>query len=207
MTASPSPLSFANFADRLNMASGQNVSRETLDKLQAYGELLVKWQKAVNLVSNSTLKDLWRRHFLDSAQLLSLIGTPLPSIADIGTGAGFPGMVLAILTNTPVHLIDSDHKKTTFLREVARVTDTPVHVHANRIEDVDIQVGLVVSRALAPLETLLRWQQHLGASTGLYLKGEKASAEIETAKQIYSFNCDISPSQSDPSGHILKISL
>ena len=121
-------------------AAACDVSRETLARLELYAELLGRWNRAINLVGKRTLDDLWRRHFLDSAQLLPLL-PPLDGrprvLADLGSGAGFPGRVLAILGAVLVHLVESDLKKATFLREVARATGAPASVHAARIESLD----------------------------------------------------------------------
>ena len=139
-----------------------DVSRETLGRLEAYATLLTKWSGAINLVGRDTLKDVWRRHFLDSAQLVD----HLPSapegrarrILDMGSGAGFPGLVLAILGAGEVTLVESDAKKAAFLREAARITEAPAEVLCARIESLsasDLAPDVVTARALAPLPKLL----------------------------------------------------
>src|SRR5512138_1635951 len=123
------------FASELN-ALDINVPRGTLDRLEIYAALLAKWQAKINLVGLATLPDLWRRHFLDSAQLEPLLEKPAGTLVDLGSGAGFPGLVLAILTDWRVHLIDSDQRKCAFLRQVAQdcgVLDR-VTIHGKRIE-------------------------------------------------------------------------
>ena len=122
------PLSREEFGDRLG------VSRETLERLSIHLELLRRWQPAINLVGAATLADPWRRHFLDSAQLAAHVPSAARSCIDVGSGAGFPGMVLALLGVSGVHLIESDRRKAQFLREVARATGAAVAVHAERIE-------------------------------------------------------------------------
>ena len=122
------PLSPEAFAQRLH------VSRETLKRLTVYLELLRRWQRAINLVGPATLVDPWRRHFLDCGQLAARIPAGAASLVDLGSGAGFPGMVLAILGVREIDLIESDRRKAQFLREVARATGTSVRVHAERIE-------------------------------------------------------------------------
>jgi len=116
------------------------VSRETLARFQAYADLLLKWNRAINLVSPNTLPDLWHRHFLDSAQLRQYLPPePGPSsrvILDVGAGAGFPGLVLALLDCGAVHLVEADQRKAQFLREVIRVTGAPAHVHPHRLENL-----------------------------------------------------------------------
>ena len=119
-------------------ALGINVSRETLQRLEIYAGLLEKWQAKINLVGPATLPDLWRRHFLDSAQLLPLLPAAGGTLADLGSGAGFPGLVLAMMTDWRVHLLDSDQRKCAFLRQVALDcgVGTQVTIHAKRIEQV-----------------------------------------------------------------------
>ncbi len=118
-------------------AQQANVSRETLARLERYAELLEKWNRRINLVGRGTIDDLWRRHMLDSAQLLPLIPDSAESLVDLGSGAGFPGLVLAICGVENVHLIESDRKKSAFLREVARETAAPVTIHNKRIEEIE----------------------------------------------------------------------
>ena len=184
----------------------QIVSRETILKLETYGALLEKWQRAVNLVSGATLGDKWRRHFLDSAQLFPLLPDPATPLADIGSGAGFPGLVLAVMGASNVHLIEADQKKAAFLREVARATGTPVSVHAERAETVTLpDVRVVTARALAPLADLLAHQHRLGAPLGLYLKGARAQEEIEAARTDWHFDVTSLPSQTDRSARILRV--
>ena len=136
------------------------VSRETLARFESYAALLKKWNPRINLVAESTLADLWRRHFLDSAQLQALL-PPAPEnrpleIVDLGSGAGFPGLVLAILGAGTVTLLESDQRKTTFLREAARLTNTEIIVINQRIEAISaIPADVVTARALAPLPRLL----------------------------------------------------
>lgn len=186
-----------------------NVSRETFDKIRLYAELLERWQKSVNLVSPATLPEMWERHFLDSGQLVSL----LPSegrLVDLGSGAGFPGMVLAVLRPTlDVHLIESDQKKAIFLSEVSRVTKTPVMVHARRVGEVEnLGADVITARALAPMDELLDMTLcHLKPNgIGLFLKGKEAEAEIKTARQGFSFEAELRPSITSSGGAIVRVS-
>ena len=117
--------------------SYQHVSRETFNKFKIFIEVLLKWQKSVNLISNSTINTIWKRHFLDSAQLYTYSQDIKGNILDIGSGAGFPGMILAMMGNNNVNLIESDQKKCIFMREVARLTNTKVKIYNCRIEDLD----------------------------------------------------------------------
>ena len=204
------PEAFAQaFAGRLP------VSRETLDRLTLYADLLRRWGRVQDLVAPSTLDDIWHRHIADSAQLLPL--APTANIwADLGTGAGFPGMVLAILaTGRPawrMHLIESSNRKCSFLREVARQTAAPVEIHCMRIEKLATHhtvgsVELVTARALAPLASLLGLAKPLLADTtvALFLKGREAPREIEEARRHWRFQSELTPSLTDPDGRIVEI--
>jgi len=186
-----------------------NVSRETLDKLSIYADLLVKWQKKINLVSNKTIDDLWTRHFLDSAQVYSYLPQETKTLVDIGCGAGFPGMVLAIMGVPDVHLVDSDSRKMAFVREVARATQTPVTIHNCRIEKMPETefADVVTSRALASLDQLLGFAAPLRKEGGrcIFLKGRKASEEITEAQAKWAFEYQSQVSLSDPEGQLLII--
>ncbi len=184
------------------------VSRETLDRLRLYADLLEKWQQRINLVGPATLPDLWRRHMLDSAQLWPLLPPDLPRLIDIGSGAGFPGLVLAILGVPEVHLIESDQRKGAFLREVARQTGATVTVHSARIESIlDLSAPVVTARALAALPKLLDLAVPLLASGGqcLFLKGQNIEEELTSARKIWIFTEDRSPSRSDSTGLVLRV--
>lgn len=197
------------FAVKQDQWNDLDVSRETLDKLQAYGNLLIKWQKKINLVSNSTLDDFWSRHMLDSAQVYPLIPEGTNTLVDIGCGAGFPGLVLAIMGIPDVHLVDSDMRKMAFVREAARITETNVEIHNCRIEDVALSqpADVVTSRALASLDKLLSFSENLRKPDGtcLFLKGRRAQEEIEDAQKKWTFDCRMQPSLSDPEGQVLII--
>jgi 16S rRNA (guanine527-N7)-methyltransferase len=186
-----------------------DVSRETLDKLQVYGDLLVKWQAKINLVSNSTLDDLWTRHLLDSAQVFPFIPKEAKTLVDIGCGAGFPGMVLAIMGVEDVHMVDSDARKMAFVREVARITETAVTIHNCRIDDIkEIEFAdVVTSRALATLEKLLGFSERLRKEAGrcIFLKGRKAQEEVLEAQKSWDFDYQSQVSLSDPHGQVLII--
>ncbi len=192
-------------------AAATNVSRETLARLEAYAALLVRWQSAINLVGGDTLKDLWRRHMLDSAQLAPHIPAEARCITDIGSGAGFPGLVLAILCGIPVHLIESAGKKATFLREVARLTGAPVTVHHGRIENqTPWPSDVVTARALAPLSMLLEYAAPFLSLAGdgarcLFLKGARAEEELTEASKSWNMTVERFQSVTDPTGVILRI--
>ena len=186
-----------------------NVSRETLDKLQAYGDLLVKWQAKINLVSNTTIDDLWNRHLLDSAQIYPLIPTGTKTLVDIGCGAGFPGLVLAIMGVPDVHMVDSDSRKMSFVREAARITETPVTIHNCRIDDIGETefADVVTSRALATLEKLLGFSKALRKPDGtcIFLKGRKTEEELKEAQKRWDFDYQSQGSLTDKEGRVLII--
>ena len=186
-----------------------DVSRETRERLNTYADLLRKWQRSINLVGPRTIDDLWNRHFTDSAQLLPLIPPSAGVLVDFGSGAGFPGLVLAILGVAEVHLIESDQRKATFLREVARATGTPVTVHAKRIEQVaPFPADVVSARALAPLGDLLGFAAPFLHSDSLCLfpKGQMAEDELTAASKTWNINVDRIQSVTDPSATILRVS-
>jgi 16S rRNA (guanine527-N7)-methyltransferase len=186
-----------------------SVSRETRERLNTYAELLRKWQRSINLVGPRTLDDLWNRHFTDSAQLLPLIPPTARILVDFGSGAGFPGLVLAILGVGQAHLIESDQRKATFLREVARATGTPVTVHAKRIEQVaPFPADVVSARALAPLSDLLGFAAPFlhPDSLCLFPKGQMAEGELTAASKTWNINVDRIQSVTDPSATILRLS-
>ena len=189
-----------------------NVSRESIEKLKVYQRLLVKWQKAINLVSPKTIDDAWERHFLDSAQISRLVGPHIKTVADIGSGGGFPGLVLAILRpELEMHLIESDQRKCQFLRAVSRETDAKISVRSTRIEDLedDFTPDCVTARALADLPKLLSfcepWVQRNPKLEAVLMKGAKTEQEVAAAHEIYDFQCDIHDSLTDPQGRLLYI--
>lgn len=176
--------------------------------LDAYVALLTKWNATINLVSAADMPHLRTRHIEDSLQLGTVAG-PLPSRAiDLGSGAGFPGLILAIVYGIQVDLVEQDQRKAAFLREAAMVTGAPVRVHATSIERVKLDPApLVVSRALATLPILLRWSAPLLTEDGICLfpKSANADAEIAKAQRAWSMRIDRFPSQTSPDGVILRI--
>ena len=192
-----------------------NVARETIHRLERYATLLAHWQKSTNLVAPSTLPQLWPRHFADSAQIRAL--APEARLwLDLGSGAGFPGLVVAILqTGRPdfrMHLVDSNKKKCAFLAEVARETKAPVDIHAMRIEELGesahrLRPDVVSARALAPLPRLFELAHPIFGPTtrGLFLKGREAEAEIEAAKMTWDFAVSLHPSLTSADSHIVEV--
>ena len=182
------------------------------EQLEKYKELLIKWQKTINLVGPDTLNSIERRHFEDSAQLADLIPPGEQVVFDIGSGAGFPGMVLAILRpELKIHLIESDHRKCTFLSTVSRETMAPVTIYNERVESLSTKTipAIITARALAPLDKLLGYAQPWAVKnpnlTLLFLKGRGARDEIAAAEKLFDFDIEIIPSQTDPVASVLKI--
>jgi 16S rRNA (guanine527-N7)-methyltransferase len=190
-----------------------DVSRETLDRLKIYADILEKWNPRINLVSRRSLDDLWRRHMLDSIQLFKLYRPIEASWSeniwlDLGSGAGFPGLVLAIAGVRNVHLLESDGRKCTFLREAARATGTEVTVHNSRIEAAPpLGAQIISARALAPLPRLLSWAHpHLGVGGEiLLLKGQDVDVELTEAAKCWNMSVRSIPSITDGSGSILQL--
>lgn len=192
------------------------VSRETLERLRIYAAQLVKWTKAINLVAPNTLPDLWRRHFLDSAQLYPLAvehtGPGAGPWLDLGSGAGFPGLVMAAHGWENVTLIESDIRKATFLRETARQMQVAVTVRAERIEAVapgSLPPPAVISaRALASLTELLDLAAPFAGPDTLLLfpKGRQAEDELTLARESWTIDfIEMIPSRSDPAGRIIRL--
>ena len=184
------------------------VSRETLARLDAYAALLVTWSTRINLVGRATLDDPWRRHFLDAAQLLPLVPAGARSLVDLGSGAGFPGLVLAILGVRGVELIEADSRKAAFLREAARVADTDVVVRGCRIEAVPAhEMDVVTARACAPLDRLLALgERFIGPrTTCLFPKGARVEEELTAAGKAWTMTVSRHASRADPAGTILML--
>lgn len=177
-------------------------------RLELYGAMLVQWQRRINLVSRASLDDLWRRHMLDSAQLIALIPPSAARVVDLGSGAGFPGLVLAVMGLEGVELVESNRRKCEFLNAVAHATDTAVTVTCARIERAALApADLVVARALAPLDRLLG---HVATclkpgGTALLLKGAEVERELTAAAKHWTMRLTRHPSRSDPTGVIVEI--
>ncbi len=189
-------------------AAATSVSRETLERLQVYADLLVKWQTSLNLVGPSTLGDLWRRHMLDSAQLLRFVPPDTRCLVDLGSGAGFPGLVLAIMGVKGVELVESDQKEAVFLREVSRETGAGVTVHACRIEKLEEkEADVVTARALAPLDRLVPMMSRFMGdnSIGLVPKGADVEAELARVSLVCHLSYTCHTSMTDPCSTILVI--
>ncbi len=195
--------------DRLRVELG--VSRETIERLEAYAALLKKWNGTINLVSRNTIPILWERHILDSAQIISYCPKGARRWADLGSGAGLPGIVIAILAaevnpRLSVICLESDQRKAAFLRTVSRELGLPVPVIANRIEETaPLEADIVSARALAPLADLLSYARRHLKSDGkaIFPKGSGYLGEIEQARGEWVFDIETVPSKTDESGAIL----
>ncbi|MGB0681331.1 MAG: 16S rRNA (guanine(527)-N(7))-methyltransferase RsmG [Magnetovibrionaceae bacterium] len=189
----------------------EGLSDPVMDRLRAYLALLEKWQKTINLVGRSTLADPWRRHVLDSLQLADWArSAPEGPWYDLGSGAGFPALVLALVTERAVICVESDARKAAFLTRVIQETGAPASVRIARIEALpkpDPGAGLITARALAGLPELLAYATPLLAPDGhcLFLKGKKAKEELTEAKKDWIFSSTVMNSRSDPDGVILQL--
>ncbi|MCQ8279903.1 16S rRNA (guanine(527)-N(7))-methyltransferase RsmG [Acetobacteraceae bacterium KSS8] len=185
-----------------------DVSRETMARLEIFAALLERWNQRINLVSPKDLAQLWPRHIEDSLQLAEDMPPGMPFV-DLGSGGGFPGLILAIATGNPVTLVESDQRKASFLREAARSTGTNATVVAKRIEDAEIgPAGVITARALAPLPLLLEWAKRFLQPDGvcLFLKGRNAEDELTAARAEWHMTISRRPSRSSSDGVILRLS-
>jgi 16S rRNA (guanine527-N7)-methyltransferase len=190
-----------------------DVSRETFEKLELLATELQRWQAIKNLVGPGTLAEVWTRHIADSLQLLDHAPEARTWI-DLGSGAGFPGLVVAIAglpRGVHVHLVESNSRKCAFLRHVARLTGASVQIHEARLEAVVPnfagRIDIVSARALAPLSDLLAGCEPLltTGTVGLFPKGRDAAAELTEAEKLWRFNVEILPSRTDPEARVLRI--
>jgi 16S rRNA (guanine527-N7)-methyltransferase len=190
-------------------AAAADVSRETLARLKAYVGMLGEWNARQNLVSARSLEDVWRRHVWDSAQLAAFIPATAKSLIDLGSGAGFPAIVLALLRpELRVVATDSTAKKCRFLEEVAARTGAAVEVRNARLEDGPHEIfDVVTARACAPLAKLIVYAQRFqGPQTiNLFLKGQSVAGELTEARKSWRMKALSHPSRTDPSGTILEL--
>lgn len=178
--------------------------------LTRFQDLLAEWNEVMNLVGPLTIATYWTRHALDSSQLLAL-APEAKTWADLGAGAGLPGVVLAILLKgqdgAKVHLVESMTKRCRFLEVAAKALDIPVEIHNVRAEELKLKVDAVTARACAPMTKLLGFAEpylNRGA-IGLFLKGQDVATELTEAKKAWAFASDLLPSQSDPRGRIVQV--
>jgi len=185
------------------------ISAAASERLARFAKLLLRWNKRINLVSRADEAALWDRHISDSAQLVGLLPARTGTLIDLGTGAGLPGLVIAILTTWRVHLVESDQRKAAFLREAARETRTDVSIHVARAEALRIAPAEVVTaRALGQLDRLLSLAAPLLVPGGICLfpKGRNVSEELTAAEAEWQMRVERFPSQTDPLATLLRIS-
>ena len=198
----PDPFTATDFA------AAADVSRETIARLEIYADLLAKWNKRINLVGASTIPDLWYRHMLDSAQLHPYIPKDSRKLIDFGSGAGFPGLVLAIMGVPDVHLVESNQRKCVFLREAARVTKTHVTIHCVRAESLPPRpTDVVTARALSPLPILLEYAEPFltPKTICLFPKGRGVNEELTNTQKIWNITFSLLSSMTDPQGTLLRL--
>jgi 16S rRNA (guanine527-N7)-methyltransferase len=196
--------------DAASFAAASGATAGQIADLQRFYELLVDWNSRMNLVGEATLPQFWSRHAWDSAQLLRLAPDAL-TWADLGAGAGFPGLVLAILgkgrAGFHVDLVESMAKRCRFLSEVVGALELPATVHHARAEDLDLAVDIVTARACAPLVRLLGYARPFlrRGAVGLFLKGQDVASELEEATRSWHMTASVTPSLSDPRGRIVRV--
>lgn len=199
--------------DSLAVPEWLSVSRETLKRLEKLCQLVVKWNPTVNLISKSTTTDIWQRHLLDSAQLYTVWPAGAQQWLDIGSGAGFPGLVVSILAaehkpDLVVTLVESDRRKAVFLKEAARFLELPAVVVCQRIENIEpFNADVISARALTSLNGLCQYaQKHLNPKgQAIFLKGASAVAEIEEASKSWRFSIEVEASKTDPSASLILL--
>lgn len=181
-----------------------------IEDLKRFQALLAEWNEVMNLVGPLTIATYWTRHALDSAQLIPLAPESI-TWADLGAGAGLPGVVLAILlkgrAGATVHLVESMIKRCRFLEVVAKDLDLPVQIHNARAEDLKLKVDIVTARACAPMTKLLGFAEPYlrSGAVGLFLKGQDVETELAEARKAWTFDADLRTSQSDPRGRIVQV--
>jgi 16S rRNA (guanine527-N7)-methyltransferase len=190
-----------------------NVSRESFAQIETYVELLLTWQTKINLIGPSTIENIWRRHVLDALQLLPLMHSKTEAVADLGSGAGIPGLILALGGNLRADLYESNGKKVAFMREAIRLTRANARVHQIRLETLEDHLPertpqYVTARALAPLERLLFWAEPLlkRGAIGLFHKGQDVDSELIEATKFWKIGAiNRHASMTDSDGTILEV--
>jgi len=199
---------FSSESTQQEVCTYLNVSRETEEKLEIYVSLLEKWQQRINLISSKTLPFVWQRHILDCAQLTTHFPVRSGRIMDIGSGAGLPGLILAILTECEVHLVESDTKKVAFMRTALAEVDVHATIHHARIEELPfLNIDIITARALAPLSKLIQLtetQVHHGLSY-LFLKGKGVNEELTELSTSSTLKVISYPSITDEDSSIIYL--
>ncbi|WP_375326675.1 16S rRNA (guanine(527)-N(7))-methyltransferase RsmG [Candidatus Tisiphia endosymbiont of Nemotelus uliginosus] len=184
----------------------KNVSRETMIALKRYQSLILKWNKTINLVSYKSAGELWSRHILDSLQLMQYIDELNIHLVDVGSGGGFPGVVLSIAGVQNVTLVESDTRKSIFLAQAAKICDNKINIINQRIETLDLNCDILTSRACSPLKKFFSYTQNIKVKAKyLLLKGQEYQKEIDEAQKKWSFYYLTYDSISSKNSKILEI--
>ena len=188
---------------------GGETASQVLDKLQQYVDLVLSTNGQYNLMGPKEADHIWQRHILDSAQLYPMVQDLHPRLVmDIGSGAGFPGIVLSIMGVEQTILVESIQKKARFLQQVVDTLDLPAEVRPERVEDLNGPIpDVITARAISALDNILTWTRHLcyPTTTLLLLKGEKAQEEIDSAQKHWRFDYILTPSVTSTTGQIIKL--
>lgn len=185
----------------------ESVSRETRDRLAALVALVVHWNRTINLISAATEAEIWGRHVCDSLQLCNLIARHGSPAIDIGSGAGFPGLIAAIATGRSFILVEADRRKAAFLSEAGRLTQANIRVIPSRVEDLTVTTEVLTARAVAPLSQLLRWSYPLmdAGAACLFLKGRGVQDEINQAIRDWDMNITLHPSSTHSLSSVIQV--
>jgi 16S rRNA (guanine527-N7)-methyltransferase len=184
------------------------LNNSQIKSLEDFVLLVLQENNNFNFIGNSTIENIWQRHILDSAQLLPLIENKNSKIADFGSGAGFPGLILSILGLREIHLVEKSFRKSEFLRRAKLLSPNRIFVHQAKLEELsNLQFDCITSRALAPLDQLLDYSQKFLKTDGycLFLKGKNLPQEIELAKQKFQFEHELHPSLTSSESNIIKV--
>lgn len=193
--------------EQIAAAAGRDVPRETFEQLQRYAALLLEENERQNLVARSTIEEFWERHIIDSAQLVRFAPRADSSWLDIGSGAGLPGLVIAILTEGPVTLVEPRKLRAEFLQRVAEALGLAhrVTVHAAKVERITGTFEVITARAVASLDVLLKISRHLSTDKTLWLlpKGKSAQSELDEVQRTWQGNFRLVPSRTHPASAIV----
>jgi 16S rRNA (guanine527-N7)-methyltransferase len=210
MSAAPAPLDASEPAEAAAFQAALQANDAQMADMRGFLALLTEWNARMNLVGPSALGEFWTRHALDSAQL-RVLAPGAREWADLGAGAGFPGIVLAILAkgepHAHVHLVESMAKRCRFLQAVVDALSLPATVHHIRAEDLKLKVDVVTARACAPMVKLLgyAWPYLRLGAAGLFLKGQDVASELEEAAKYWKFEADLIPSISFSEGRVVRL--
>jgi 16S rRNA (guanine527-N7)-methyltransferase len=195
------------FTDYNHFLLKNNVSRETIEILNKFIELLQKWNKTINLIGKSTEDDIWFRHIFDCAQIINYINNEI-IVTDFGSGAGFPGLILSFMGIKKVNLIESDSRKAAFLNEAAMLSSNKVYIHNSRIEELEPwKTDLITARALARLPALIELTTKFRDkdTKSIFLKGKQITEELQQAKLKYNFDYKLYNSQTNHESWLIEI--